>query len=829
MKSTVELSELRRTHGGVPTSPNGSPDTSTVLPATQTFTKGEPSVISGVTYSSHSSDGSQPVTLPGQAGGAQSSSSSSSPPSTYTGSANTGVPSPSVTSLNGKKKERRKSSALRKLVSMNPTSSEDQKTKTMQARRSSFMNKVNMDFQSWTLANPEGSHEMLRSSYPFPYPSVSARGEVERRMSEASSAPRGEEEEGADDHVDDEDYIEEPEDEEEGEGKIQSAVGGGGSLEGVGRIAGPNQGVAPEDREESGPLPGKRTSMISVRLSKSPSMESSAMATKRNRYMETRRGAGSYQRSLGSQQQTRSLEGGSALYAASAAASAAAAYKASSIPEHEEKSRWVVSLRNVIFLLNAVLVVVCVVVIASFSFNAHNVATITILNDTCNKVTESLVERLSLTISVAADLANGLATSVAFGQISTSNQEGLARYTYDSLIKDTFALHTVQLGDSNNLYVSAIKLDTIGNFVSQKNVSTDPTREVYYVNPECDQLNSTCSIFDYALGPAEFLTTEYNVTEQIWYQYLEGALGPATQWTGASVETAYREIAIFYSNAVMQNGITYVASTAVRFIGFSSLLQALSTSLEDSSSSSAGGTDFSQTYLAFVVEVNGDMVATSNYVQWEVQNLTDACNFNISCSRINAGLVDNPVIQDLSNSLVGPYPASWDSLPYVDDLYQDIRTVNNIQYVIFVNRVNFVGVNWYVVCTFDVTEFLQLYQILDSAITPVVVILLVLFALAVTYYFTNNLTKTLNSVSQQLLTIASLDFTQLYYNGPTEKRSNVREIARISDAMDSMKSALGSFSKYVPSDVVRLLQLLKREAVLGVDEALLSVSPSLLN
>jgi adenylate cyclase len=38
-----------------------------------------------------------------------------------------------------------------------------------------------------------------------------------------------------------------------------------------------------------------------------------------------------------------------------------------------------------------------------------------------------------------------------------------------------------------------------------------------------------------------------------------------------------------------------------------------------------------------------------------------------------------------------------------------------------------------------------------------------------------------------------------------------------------MKSALKSFSKYVPVDIVVLLMKLKREAVLGVDEVELTI------
>lgn len=51
----------------------------------------------------------------------------------------------------------------------------------------------------------------------------------------------------------------------------------------------------------------------------------------------------------------------------------------------------------------------------------------------------------------------------------------------------------------------------------------------------------------------------------------------------------------------------------------------------------------------------------------------------------------------------------------------------------------------------------------------------------------------------------------------------LKEVDLIDHAMSSMTSGLKSFSKYVPMDVVALLVKMKREAVLGVDENMLTI------
>jgi class 3 adenylate cyclase len=117
-------------------------------------------------------------------------------------------------------------------------------------------------------------------------------------------------------------------------------------------------------------------------------------------------------------------------------------------------------------------------------------------------------------------------------------------------------------------------------------------------------------------------------------------------------------------------------------------------------------------------------------------------------------------------------------------------------------------------------------QIMKTYITniPGVAFIVLLLSIFVSVLITNAISLPLKRISDKMLQVATLDFCEdegragALKSFESEKFSNFKEINQIHSAMAAMTTALKSFSKYVPSDVVTLLVRLKREAVLGVDE-----------
>ena len=368
------------------------------------------------------------------------------------------------------------------------------------------------------------------------------------------------------------------------------------------------------------------------------------------------------------------------------------------------------------------------------------------------------------------------------------------------------------------------------------NATTAPERLAFNPNLNCIAPNASCPIIPPGEQPLPQYSGPVNITQRSFYT---NAILDGSTWGSPILSTFIAELKTTFSFSVEISGLQYVFGADVLLTSLSSILLSLASSLQGPTTSSqpegtsvptdapapvndALSQNLIKFYLSFIVDSQGYMVATSTANLDEIQNLTVACNSQPSCVRVFANSTSNSVVRQITAELLKGLPGRWNQLPLNSAReYNAVVKSPEANYVVWVRQIDATNVPWYVVSTFDATQCLRMYQTVDSIVTPIVIFGLILFALALSFHFTGSLATTLQHVSRQLGTIASLDLNPVV--DPSLQSSHLREVVRINETMELMRRSLNSFSKYVPRDVVRLLQLLKREAVLGVDEVVLSV------
>ena len=166
----------------------------------------------------------------------------------------------------------------------------------------------------------------------------------------------------------------------------------------------------------------------------------------------------------------------------------------------------------------------------------------------------------------------------------------------------------------------------------------------------------------------------------------------------------------------------------------------------------------------------------------------------------------------------------WSTLEFTSDESHD-NVVFYDGYVLLLRQFNIQAsdIRWIVVFAIDETLFLQGFNNIYVVILPVLAPCLIMISILTSLLVVRRVTKRLNHIAKHLLAISHLDFDK---GGGfrVPDTFSYRELGKIEEAASFMVSGLKSFSRYVPRDVVNLLILTRQEAILGVEEAEMTVS-----
>jgi len=478
-------------------------------------------------------------------------------------------------------------------------------------------------------------------------------------------------------------------------------------------------------------------------------------------------------------------------------------------------------IRNILFILNVFLVTLCVLAVAPFSYNASYSAAKATLEDATQRMTLTGVQRFQVPLDISSSVTQGLADLVRFGQLPDIQDEQFFRAEYNIVRRPAFNFHSVMVANELGYVSGILNSDHNRVRVVLANSTTLPGLRVYAMNSSCAALNLNASCPLVPPGSQKVTLPLFSVTEQPLFQRAIAAGGELT-WGPPALPVLGQKLAIpgFVSASI--GGVAHVFLVEVLLLSLSKILATPIHSLPDTSSRLLARALLMRAQpTSFVVEGDGNLVATSSELLFEVQNMTVGCSSDPSCVRVNALQSTDPVIRVVAETLTRRARNSWGSLPLLEDgTYNTTVSWGRRVLVVCVKMANLTGTPWYFVTASDLTAFFETYHTLDPIVTPIATVGLIVFALALSFYVTSDLAKTLQHVARQLGNIASLDMTLLPAEVP---RTRFREVISISETMELMRLSLNSFSKYVPRDVVRVLQLLQREAVLGVDEVNLSI------
>jgi len=123
------------------------------------------------------------------------------------------------------------------------------------------------------------------------------------------------------------------------------------------------------------------------------------------------------------------------------------------------------------------------------------------------------------------------------------------------------------------------------------------------------------------------------------------------------------------------------------------------------------------------------------------------------------------------------------------------------------------GIDWLAVVMIPEDDFMG--SIHENTRTTLLLFFGLLFLATITILITTRrITSSIGEVSREMNLIADFNVTEL---GQADSR--LTEIRDMQSSMETMKSALRSFGKYVPSDVVRQLIRTRKDARLGVESA----------
>ncbi|MBS0352229.1 MAG: hypothetical protein JSR33_13795 [Proteobacteria bacterium] len=125
--------------------------------------------------------------------------------------------------------------------------------------------------------------------------------------------------------------------------------------------------------------------------------------------------------------------------------------------------------------------------------------------------------------------------------------------------------------------------------------------------------------------------------------------------------------------------------------------------------------------------------------------------------------------------------------------------------------------HWLIV---TIVPFANLYSGLITTQLKIILIslLILLFAILIIIYFSKRISNPINELSQEIDKV-----TNLYLSSKHRVNSSIVEIRRIDASVAAMRSAMRSFSRYVPKEVVKQLLALGKDITLHVDKKKITV------
>lgn len=215
-----------------------------------------------------------------------------------------------------------------------------------------------------------------------------------------------------------------------------------------------------------------------------------------------------------------------------------------------------------------------------------------------------------------------------------------------------------------------------------------------------------------------------------------------------------------------------------------------------------------KTGQAFIIERNGWLVATSTGEQpFKKENKA------YGAVRIKATQTKDP----LTSTTAKYIEAHAKEIDLNKTAYFNFEIEGKNQFVVVRPFKDKLGLDWLISVVVPEEDFMD--KINKNTTNTILLCLLAMFsAILIGIYLTRKITKPLLDISKEMHEIANFE---LYKNDNPE--SFFSEIEHIQSSLVAMKKGLRSFEKYVSSEIVRRLIKNKKEAILGVEKAEVTV------
>jgi class 3 adenylate cyclase/HAMP domain-containing protein len=333
-------------------------------------------------------------------------------------------------------------------------------------------------------------------------------------------------------------------------------------------------------------------------------------------------------------------------------------------------------------------------------------------------------------------------------------------------------------------------------------------------------LSSTCQLLNFSCTLANTSTllappTPFNLTTRPYYIDANEAGGPI--WT-ALYQLAPGIIGLTASTPVMQmasngqNVAVFLSNVDLTISSISVLLFNVTQTIANDSN-----------LRIFIVDRNPPgplppgcpttgLLVTTNLPSLEAQIQNETC----PRQAVNSS---DPIIDMTANAIISRY-GNWSNIQQSEAVF----SANGYEIVFeafeFGPPPN--NISWFLVIAIPYAIFFNQINTLYRIIIPIIAPCIVLLGALASFFLTRYIIRPLKKLTEQLLTVANLDFDKIT---PTEStdRLQLKEISRINRAVFTMMGGLKSFAKYVPQDVVKMLLKMRREAVLGVEEIELTI------
>jgi len=417
-------------------------------------------------------------------------------------------------------------------------------------------------------------------------------------------------------------------------------------------------------------------------------------------------------------------------------------------PPQKDRKKWKlkISLRVLLTCLNILFIIICIIALMTFSIKSSDELALKALQEMGNNFFQIVNSNFQLLFRVIQQTNQEALLPFFTGALQLSISNPPAHFFSDVLIKYSTYFNSNYAADQNGHFIGAFQTQN-GINISEILTAND-TRYTYNINKDCAILDLNCQIIDY--NTTYHLTEPYQPLERVWYQQaiqnpLEG------QWISPYLFYFNNRLGVTYSISLPQNAvgnIDTVIAADIDLFQFSEILYLF------------GGLDdlISTSYLGFIVDSKGAMIASSTKNLYEIQTQTDCTQSCQDCCRVYASNNVNSRIKAISNFLVGEdkIAPTWDELQNTNIM----PTINGQEYLIFTqkfNGLNSTGIDWTIVCVFDYEKYLLSQKNNYLILTPIVSIILLAFAFILSTLMTTTLTSTLRRLSSELLGIATLD------------------------------------------------------------------------